>query len=489
MSKKLKLLAVSTLAAMTLTVTAGASNFDSCADKLKSVGLFQGTEQGYDLDRAPTRAEAAAMLVRMLGKEDEAEALTYTAPFIDLKGWEAPYVQYLYDNKMTTGSGTTFSPSETCSAQMYTTFLLRALGYSDTAGDFTYDGALEFGREIGLVNEANCDEDNFLRDHMAAMSLTALYTSPKGNENSMLTQLLEQGAIAPAQAAPLSGFFKNIDEVNEINTEFNTGRTEMTMAVQYGMKMDGKDAMSCNMPLTIQIDAGDGMDYSKIKAAMDGKLDMTIDPAAMGEEGEKETQSVPFKAYITDGAVYMNIEDLKIKCPMPVDEMNDILEMSAGMQGKMPVSTVDSIEKSGDTYTLTINAPAYNVLINKIMDETMAIGAAMNSQGLSDEEAALVRQIIEGMHFTMEFHDMTEKLTVKDGKLNALEADADLTSTIALDDALATLLGGSPNKMSMDMAMVMNASISKTGDEVTVTMPDDLSTYLNAEEAMAPAEP
>ena len=63
------------------------------------MGLFQDTQNGYDLDRTPTRAEAAVMLVRLLGKETEVKTLTYTAPFTDLKGWEKPYVQYLYSQR------------------------------------------------------------------------------------------------------------------------------------------------------------------------------------------------------------------------------------------------------------------------------------------------------------------------------------------------------------------------------------------------------
>ena len=107
------------------------------------------------------------MLVRLLGAEEEAQALEYTAPYTDLEGWEAPYVQYLYDNGLTNGtSATTFEPEGQCSAQMYTTVLLRALGYSDAAdGDFTYADAVDFGTSIGLVDIANCDASNFLRDH------------------------------------------------------------------------------------------------------------------------------------------------------------------------------------------------------------------------------------------------------------------------------------------------------------------------------------
>ena len=125
MKSKFRIALVAAVAAAGLMATAGAANFDHCADQLKDLGLFQGTEQGYELDRAPTRAEAATMLVRLLGKEDEAKALDYTAPFTDLAGWEKPYVQYLYENGLTTGvTETTFKPDQGCSAQMYTTFLL-----------------------------------------------------------------------------------------------------------------------------------------------------------------------------------------------------------------------------------------------------------------------------------------------------------------------------------------------------------------------------
>ena len=127
MKTKLRIVLASVLVAAGLAVTAGAASYDNCADQLKDLGLFQGTEDGYELDRAPTRGEAATMLVRLLGKEAEAKELTYEAPFTDLDDWQKPYVQYLYDNKLTNGATeTTFEPEEACSAQMYTTFLLSA---------------------------------------------------------------------------------------------------------------------------------------------------------------------------------------------------------------------------------------------------------------------------------------------------------------------------------------------------------------------------
>ena len=161
MNKWLRAVCVGAATAAMLTASAFAANYTNCADSLHEMGLFQGTQNGYDLDRTPTRAEAAVMLVRLLGKEDEAKALTYTAPFTDLKGWEKPYVQYLYSNGLANGTNrTTFNPTGKCTAQMYAVFLLRALGYSDTA-DFSYANAIETAREQGIYDTGIINVQNF----------------------------------------------------------------------------------------------------------------------------------------------------------------------------------------------------------------------------------------------------------------------------------------------------------------------------------------
>ena len=77
------------------------------ANALHDYGLFGGVGTNadgsinYDLDRTPTRAEAITMLVRLLGKEDEAKAGTWETPFIDVPDWAKPYVGYAYANKLT----------------------------------------------------------------------------------------------------------------------------------------------------------------------------------------------------------------------------------------------------------------------------------------------------------------------------------------------------------------------------------------------------
>ncbi|MPM42793.1 hypothetical protein SDC9_89464 [bioreactor metagenome] len=185
------------IAAITI-LTAGAASYTSKADTLNKLGLFKGNSNGYDLDRESTRGEAATMLVRLLDKEKEALAESYTDPFTDIPSWSAHYVGYLYANGLANGtSATTFSPDGKCDAAMYTVFVLRALGYTEKNGDFTYTGALDFASKAGLVNASLANKNTFLRDDMVAISYTALSMHPKGTTTlTLLDQLVAAHAVS-----------------------------------------------------------------------------------------------------------------------------------------------------------------------------------------------------------------------------------------------------------------------------------------------------
>ena len=102
------------------------------ADKLNSLGLFLGSGSGYDLERAPTRAEGLVMLIRMLGEEAEAKNCPYTHPFHDVPAWADRYAAWAYSKGYTKGtSATTFTPNANITAAEYITFMLRALGYGN----------------------------------------------------------------------------------------------------------------------------------------------------------------------------------------------------------------------------------------------------------------------------------------------------------------------------------------------------------------------
>ena len=87
MKRILTILAATLLLTAAMAGTASASSYDSVAEELSAIGVFRGTAGGFELDRAPTRSEAAIMLVRLYGAEDEAkaayEAGEISMPFTD----------------------------------------------------------------------------------------------------------------------------------------------------------------------------------------------------------------------------------------------------------------------------------------------------------------------------------------------------------------------------------------------------------------------
>lgn len=195
----------------TLCLSVSASDYDAVAEELSAIGMFRGTGSGFELDRAPTRSEAAIMLVRLFGAEEEANT-AYQAgkirhPFTDVSAYTSPYVAWLYTNGITKGyTETTFASQNPCSAQNYAVFLLRALGYRDGT-DFAYADALRFAEKKGFYNPT-VFTGTFLRDDLAALTYLGLAADMADGSTYLLDSLIESGAVDAAAAAPMKENFK-----------------------------------------------------------------------------------------------------------------------------------------------------------------------------------------------------------------------------------------------------------------------------------------
>jgi len=211
--KKCKLLGLALAMIMSLSlwiVPASAAEEDDyathAANVLYDLGLFRGVGNNpdgtpnFDLDRAPSREEAVTMLVRLLGKDKEATAGTWTIPFTDVSDWAKPYVGYAYNNSLTNGvSSTSFGGQQTVTASQYITYVLRSLGYSSDT-DFYWDTAWELSDEIGVTyGEYNEETTSFTRGDIAMISESALYVEFKSNEDTLLTFLNNSGALVESK--------------------------------------------------------------------------------------------------------------------------------------------------------------------------------------------------------------------------------------------------------------------------------------------------
>ena len=150
------------------------AQYTDYANALDDLGLFKGTEYGYELNRPATRLEGLVMLIRLLGEEEQALNFSGSHNFTDIPAWGDKYVAYAFNKGYTTGiTDTIFSPNKYIRDIDYYTFILRALGYEDDV-DFTWLGSYDTAIKIGIVPANFAKKDVFYRDDVVFSSFNSL---------------------------------------------------------------------------------------------------------------------------------------------------------------------------------------------------------------------------------------------------------------------------------------------------------------------------
>lgn len=131
------------------------------ASILNELSILQGDTNGnYNLDGLLTRKEAAAFIVRLLGKEttvsNNSDQYAYT-PFTDVSPdeWYAPYVGYCYVNGIINGySDKTFKPNDNVSEKAFLKLLLASLEYAYNV-DYSWDSVFYTAYTAGIVTDVS----------------------------------------------------------------------------------------------------------------------------------------------------------------------------------------------------------------------------------------------------------------------------------------------------------------------------------------------
>ena len=414
-----------------------AANYDQPAQELKDIGLFQGTNNGFELDRAATRTEAGVMLVRLLGMEQQAKeqfaAGEISHPFQDVPAWADAYVAWMYKNGLTKGVDATHFGTGDCNAQMYSTFVLRALGYSEADGDFTYAEALKMAERLGLY-QSEFLSDAFLRDEVAAMSYQALATRVKGTETTLLQKLVDDGVVKQEAARELLDKQAIYAEYCAA-TKLPEGR--IAMAMRSTVKMAARiPALGMTTESTADADMAvildeNGMQMSAVVKSTTGEQTATV------------------REWLKDGWLYVDGgEDGKYKAELNLaglDDLSDLgmVDLSAAEAG--PLYLFDKIVKNADgSYTISYN-PALNDIVNEMV-----------SAQIGDDQSVKIN---------FKLNDTT--VYFKDGQMQKILSKMEV--------AVATEVGG--QTVDMDMDMDITVDITAWGDAVTITYPADLDTY------------
>lgn len=187
---------------LTTAVFAYTPQDQNTADALNDLGLFQGMggTKGYALDDSLTRGQGITLLVRMIGKEAEAEKTTYNNAFTDAS-WAAPYIGYAYANGITNGmSETKFGTDVPMTDNMFLTLTLRALKYSDSGETpmFTWDKPYELAHQLGMISAAKADTA-FTRADAIRVFWNAMDVELYGSDDTLADTLIAQGVFTAAQ--------------------------------------------------------------------------------------------------------------------------------------------------------------------------------------------------------------------------------------------------------------------------------------------------
>jgi hypothetical protein len=197
------------------TVTTAAT-VTSLALELFKVNLFVGTGADssgnpvFELERPLTRLESLAIVIRLLGLEEEALSSTVPNPFKDVPSWGDRIAAYAYSIGLTFGiddEHTLFASDRLATPQEFTAFLLRILGYREATGDFEYSEALRKAMEVGLFKELELggitEDEMFLRAEAVIAIVDVLRSSLKGSSTKLIDQLVSQGSIGKDSADAL----------------------------------------------------------------------------------------------------------------------------------------------------------------------------------------------------------------------------------------------------------------------------------------------
>lgn len=448
MKRFLTILLTTLALAGVLCVSASASSFDSAAKELSAIGMFKGNASGFDLDSAPTRGQAAIMLVRLYGAEAEAQRAyssgRITCPFTDVNETVAPYVAWLADEGLAAGiTESTFGASEPCTAKAYTIFLLRALGYQDKV-DFTTAGAEEFAMGIGLL-DTSVFSGKFLRDDLAAMTYQALGTDLKDGSTYLLDHLIEEGGISASAALPIVEKIEVCRALNSASESLNKG---LSASLDTSMTVTVSNTPAGGTQPSGQIETMAVSVKGDITAVMPK---MSLPQMALDLTVKTDSESETVKMWMRDGWLYAQSGETATKTDMRDDfeTLGSLLTADSKASGGAILPFLENAGKKtsgGQTaYTLEMNS-AFEDMINSLMARIL-------------KEAGIPENTVGKINL----HNITFVYNVMNsGSLKSVTGDMIMSMDLPVGGGTVTI----------GMAMEMEMAIKASGSAVKISFPD-----------------
>lgn len=178
--------------------------YEDAADELYMYGLFKGGSNGFDLTSDSTKAQAAIMVVRLIGAEDEVLSGSFSHPFSDVPVWASDYVGYLYQKGIDIAESKTTLGTKNIDLDEFLVLVIQSLGYDGVKVSSSADEVFDYAIQIGLLTsseKAQMKNTEFDRGTMVYVARKALNTVVAGTDTTLYKQLDSKGVIK-SLAAP-----------------------------------------------------------------------------------------------------------------------------------------------------------------------------------------------------------------------------------------------------------------------------------------------
>ena len=264
---------------LALPASAAVTEPNTAANALYELGLFQGVgtlptgRPDFDLKNTATRAEAAAMLTRLLGAEQEAKSKHYKHPFTDVPGWASDYVGYAKEKNITSGvSATKFGSDSKITSSQFVTLVLRALGYANV----DYKNPFPTAKTAGLTCPSSTT--TFTRGDMAVVCYSALFCKMSGKTQTLSQQLVANGTVQKTKAfyAELLGKYDGFNANMPVEGDFLTNYYPGLSAVSTNQKAIYTTMISAAVCELALVEVKNAADVQKVKEIFQARIDAQV---------------------------------------------------------------------------------------------------------------------------------------------------------------------------------------------------------------------
>lgn len=176
------------------------SEYSEAISFLTDLGVITGdTDGNYYPDNTITRAEACALIARMMTGETDVSNWSNASNFLDVSSyhWAESAIGYCVVNGVVKGDGDgNFRPEDAVTDQEFVTMLTRALGYDTPSAPLSYPyGNLTVAQDKGLLEDVSIDPTSpALRGEDAQMvynSVFAPYARSLSYDNSIYSSVTD----------------------------------------------------------------------------------------------------------------------------------------------------------------------------------------------------------------------------------------------------------------------------------------------------------